>query len=84
MKDKVVHSTTLEGCYAWVREGELVFDHHSDAESCSKAILNVDRGHRAPDCQTLLSELVPASLHGKRGRWTVTVEFEAYDEGAKN
>lgn len=74
---KVTKSTTLEGYYATGDDEAFCFDIHAGPREHRSATRSVpDRD----DCRSYPNDLIPDGTYGKRGRWTITVEFEPYDD----
>lgn len=72
---KITKSTTLEGYYATGDYECFCFDTHKGPEEHRK----VTKGSHT-ECRVYPDELVPEGTRGKLGRWTITVEFEPYDQ----
>lgn len=76
---KIVKSTTLEGFYATGDHECFCFDRHNGPFECRN--VRLASGQEDPDaCRVYPNDLLPEDIRGKRGRWTITVEFEPYDD----
>lgn len=73
----MIKSTTLEGYYATGDDVAFCFDTHRGPVEHAAT-------HSGEECRVYPTELLPEDVKGKRGRWTITVEFEPYETPAKN
>lgn len=80
---KVTKSTTLEGYFATGDYECFCFDVHNGPEEHRKAHAGkYEQGEPCDDCRTYPGDLIPEGTQGKKGRWTITVEFEPYESGS--
>ncbi len=83
--NKVTKSTTLEGVFASGDHECFCFDEHDGPEAHYKAVEAAGGfDNHNERCRTYPGELIPEGTRGKRGRWTITVEFEEFPTSAKN
>ena len=68
---RIIKSTTLEGYYATGDMGTFCFDLYPTPNANTKE-------------RVYPEHLIPKGTDGKRGRWTITVEFEPFEETPKN
>jgi len=80
---KITKSTTIEGCYATEdMDGVFCFDTHKGPDEHRAASKGVSGERRT--CRTYPEDLLPDGILSRRGRWTITVEFEPYETTPKN
>jgi hypothetical protein len=78
---KITKSTTLEGYYASGDYECFCFDRHDGPEEHRKAYgAKWNRGVADDECRVYPGDFLPENTDGKRGRWTITVEFEPYED----
>jgi hypothetical protein len=79
MSEKSTKSTTLVGYFATGDHECFVFDRHKDPIAHSKAVVAAGGYEKAENCRTYPDELIPEGTAGRRGTWTITVEFEPHE-----
>ena len=85
MSGKIIKSTTLEGYYATGDSVAFCFDRHNGPIEHDKTLPKHPwpEDFNSDDCRVYPGELLPEGTRSRRGRWTITVEFEPF-EGEKN
>lgn len=83
-RNKITKSTYLEGYYATGDYQCFCFDTHKGPSEHRAAQANLPEDRDRDECRTYPGDLLDKEMMGRRGRWTINVEFEPYEEPAKN